>query len=185
MFRKSRAFSWLLLVGMVGVVGSFVGCGLQKQGERCSLTNGNSDCENGGSSLFCTEAATLRGGTDKVDRCCPHPDIEPSDTRCAKRTVVDGGGGAGGAGGDNGAGGADDGDRDTEIGGSCDADSDCIVTLVCGSSKKCQEQACRYPSDCPTELVCGPTGVCQFECKSDRDCTAPLVCSKDQSCVTN
>lgn len=138
---------------------SLLGCSRQKEGERCSLLNGDSDCED---DLVCTEAETLRSGEDLVDRCCPEAGEASTDSRCALRTTGTPGGSGGsssGIGGEGGGGGQEGDDATKGVGADCD-----------------------YNSECELPLVCGPGGVCQFECNRDRDCGSNEVCA-DQTCV--
>lgn len=55
-----------------------VGCSLQAEGERCSVANGNGDCEG---ALLCTKHEQLTGTT--VDRCCPTDRSQATTTECA------------------------------------------------------------------------------------------------------
>lgn len=149
--NSSRLLTVALLLSVV------VGCGRQKEGERCALTNGDSDCVE---ALLCTEAETLRGGEDGVDRCCPDPDSSPSDSRCALRTSTGSNTGGGPSVGEGGAGGADGEGGPSSMG-----------------------EACQYDSQCTLPLVCGPGGKCQFECNVDIDCDEGERCTVDQICV--
>ncbi len=142
-----------------------VGCSRQAEGERCSLENGNIDCEG---SLVCTDHNKLRKGPeDGVDRCCPE-ELGSSDTpECAQRINSDvGDGDSGGDGGSGPGGSSNAGDSNVqtpdELGDSCD-----------------------YNSDCSAPLICGPSGKCQFECRTDRDCPSDQICSTELSCVSN
>ncbi len=141
----------LLAAGSVG------GCSRQNEGERCSLLNGNLDCDE---ELLCIPAGQLRGGTDDVDRCCPATGESISDSRCAPRI--------GGSGND------DDNDAQGGAGGATDG----------GGPVQGLGDACQYTSDCVLPLVCGPTGACQYECQTDRDCTGGKVCSSELTCVS-
>ncbi len=138
-------------------LGLFVGCKEQSEGERCSLLNGNDDCEG---SLVCTASSGLRDGSDGVDRCCPKAGEATVDQRC---TVFLGSGtdpddqeGDGGS----------SGDGDDAAGGSSD-----------GGQSLNPGDSCAFNSDCQEPLVCGPQGICQVECRTDRDCP------DGQSCV--
>lgn len=131
-------------------------CGRQGEGERCSLQNGDNDCDG---SLVCTPASRLRG--DGVDRCCPESASSYDDVRCTPRIGGSGGGtGSGGEGGATGEGGA------SASGGSSGLGT-----------------ACSYTSDCLEPLVCGPSGECQYECQTARDCATGFDCSVDFTCV--
>lgn len=135
-----------------------LGCNRQQEGERCALTNGDSDCED---DLLCTEAETLRAN-DGVDRCCPDPEESPSDARCALRTTAGDGDGDAPIAGQGGAGGAS-------------GDDEPLASM---------DEACQYPSDCVPPLVCGPGGKCQFECRVDIDCDDGEICTTtDRTCV--
>lgn len=95
----------LLLAG--GLTAALAACSRQGEGERCSLLNGNRDCDGG---LVCTPASELRSGDDGVDRCCPVEVSSDTDRRCLPRVGgVNGTGGTGpgaGQGGQGGGGGA-------------------------------------------------------------------------------
>ncbi|NLE86169.1 MAG: hypothetical protein GX607_07210 [Myxococcales bacterium] len=101
-----RALRLLLASLLVGLPVAFAsgGCSRQGEGERCSLLNGNEDCSG---SLVCTPANELRGGDDRVDRCCPAEDRTDAVPSCRPRTgsgAPTGGTSSGGAGGAGGAG---------------------------------------------------------------------------------
>lgn len=136
------------------------GCSRQAEGERCSLSNGNDDCEG---NLICTNATLLRQGDDEVDRCCPENLETTKVSECARRTASGNDGaepdeGAGGAPAAGAGGAAADGDP-PDLGDGCD-----------------------YNSDCGVPLVCGPGGVCQYECNQDRDCPSGQLCTDERSC---
>ncbi len=154
-FRFStRGLASLALVGLLAGASVTSACSRQSEGERCSLANGNDDCDG---DLVCTPASDLRDGADDVDRCCPSDDTL-SDTRCAPRV------GGSGTGGSTGTGGA------TNLGGA-------------GGDTSGQGDTCDFNSDCQEGLICGPAGTCRLECLAERDCIAPLVCSADFRCV--
>jgi hypothetical protein len=156
---------WALALPL-GLWALFPGCARQPEGARCSRTNGNLDCEDPGTGLVCTLASELRGGDDKVDRCCP-PKGEPiNDDRCDPR--IGGGGGGDGDGGEGGT--LNEGGSGSGTGGQG------------GSGNPNEGAICDYNSDCDEPLVCGPRGRCQFECVQDRDCAAGFVCTL-KSCV--
>ncbi len=67
---------------LVAVLFSVAACGKQVQGERCLLSNGNDDCDDG---LTCVKADTLQDNT--TDRCCPTTSA-PTDSRCAPRKLT-------------------------------------------------------------------------------------------------
>lgn len=150
-----------------GLWALFPGCARQSEGARCTRANGNLDCEDPGTGLVCTLASELRGGDDKVDRCCPPKGQTVHDDRCQPRT----GGGDGGNGGEGG---------DTNEGGS----SSVSGGQGGGSNGPNEGAICDYNSDCDSPLVCGPRGRCQYECVQDRDCASGLVCVM-QSCVAD
>lgn len=157
MLLTRRFLGLLFLLGSTTLVLGAVGCGRQKEGERCLLTNGDSDCDTD-DNLLCTPHSALRGGDeDQVDRCCPPPGIQPSDARCAPRTTPgDGDGDTGvGTGGLAGQGGG----TGEDLGGACD-----------------------YNSDCAPHLICGREWTCIHECQRDRDCPTGFVCTKEQTC---
>ncbi|HLM72948.1 MAG TPA: hypothetical protein VK459_09660 [Polyangiaceae bacterium] len=114
----ARLRTWILLslAALLPISVFATSCGLQGEGERCSVDNSNDDCTTG---LLCTAGKDLAA---QADLCCP-PEGEPvNDPAC--RRVVDtstssstaastgagggqgGDGGAGGQGGDGGAGGS-------------------------------------------------------------------------------
>ena len=66
------------LAFVVALAVAAVGCSLQAEGERCSVANGNSDCE---SPLVCTKHELLTGST--VDRCCPSDRSQATTSTCA------------------------------------------------------------------------------------------------------
>lgn len=148
------------IVAALSLVGAglFGGCSHQNEGERCSLLNGNLDCDEG---LLCIPAGNLRGGDDDVDRCCPSGGDAITDSRCAPRI-----GGSG-----------DDGNGSGSEGGAGGQAPDDGPAQGLGD-------ACQYTSDCVLPLVCGPTGECQYECQNDRDCTGGEVCSAELTCVS-
>lgn len=128
-----------------------VACSRQEEGDRCSFENDDNDCESGLNCVFWEE---LRGGADKVSRCCP-PEGEPiSNERC---TPLIGGGG-------------------NNAGGQAGETSTSTNTNTTGAD-------CSYNNDCTADTVCGPQGKCQAECQEDRDCVAPKVCDAGL-CVT-
>jgi len=156
-----KTASTLLRAGVISAAVAFallVGCQIQREGERCSLLNGDHDCEEG---LVCTAASSL-SGDDGVNRCCPDSG-SVTDERCRRRV-----GGSGGMGGDTGGGSGGGGN----LGGS---------TSSGGSSGI--GAACEYRSDCESGLTCGPGGKCQYECQDDIDCADGLVCSEDRRCT--
>jgi hypothetical protein len=133
------------------------GCARQHEGERCNRANGNLDCQSPGTGLLCTVASDLRGGDDKVDRCCPPRGETITDTRCERRVS----GGTGGGSGEGGAAGSpgEGGDTGVDLGA-----------------------ACNYNSECRQPYVCGPGGQCQYECLRNPDCLDGKVC-EDTRCV--
>lgn len=153
----SRRLSPLAALACAVVLGGVFapGCGRQQEGARCSLLNGNLDCD--GAAMVCTPASQLRLG-DGVDRCCPKDESDIADNRCAPRigSGSGGGGNEGGATSDDGQGG------DAPVSGEGDR--------------------CQYNSDCKLPFICGPGGRCQYECQRTRDCANGWVC-EDRSCV--
>jgi hypothetical protein len=171
-FAPRHALAFVLAVSAVLSLGG--GCSRQSEGERCSLENGDEDCDSG---LVCTPASELQQGQqDEVDRCCP-PDGGTGD--CTPRGAVSGSGGGNGLGGEGNEGGAG---AEGNVGDTCTENDDCVDPLVCSSGECAQPPACVYNSDCLTPLVC-VSGECRPECIQDRDCTAGFVCSADQICV--
>ena len=162
--------AFLLLSGFLTLsVVALPGCSRQSEGERCSLLNGNSDCE--GTDLLCTDASTLRNGVDDgVDRCC-YPD-RVNDSRCApRRATGDGDNQGGGASGDGDGDG--DGDDMTATGG------------MGGSGNRLPADAsCVYDSQCESGLFC-ISGRCRVQCNKDIDCRVfgGGTCSPEGSCV--
>ncbi len=136
------------------------GCSRQSEGERCSLTNGDEDCDG---SLVCTQAEELQLD-DGVDRCCPPQGDAFSDSRCTPRIGGGSSGGSTGAGGGTGQGGENVGGAAGEGNG--------------------RDEPCSYNSDCTSGLICGPGGQCQPECNEDIDCPADRpVCNSAQECI--
>lgn len=160
-FALRHALAASLALGAVATL--FGGCTRQSEGERCSISNGDEDCDG---SLVCTPASDLQQGGDGVDRCCPPAGDSVGDSRCNPR--VGGGSGTGGA---SGSGGANGMAGDTNQGGASQG------TGQRGAS-------CSYTSECESGLVCGPGGVCQPECIDHVDCPAERpVCNSQQKCV--
>jgi hypothetical protein len=151
--------SWSRFLVAALCCSAVLGCNRQQEGERCALTNADSDCDD---DLLCTEAENLRGGDDEVDRCCPDSDETPSDSRCALKTSAGDGDGDGPITGQGGGGGATSGEDDPPAG---------------------LGDACQYNSECVEPLVCGPGGQCQYECNVDRDCDGGETCSDERACV--
>ncbi len=144
--------STTVLLGALAL--SLTGCTRQAEGDRCSLDNGNDDCDG---SLVCTASSGLRDGDDGVDRCCPKAGDGTVDQKC---TIFLGSGteqntGQGGS------------NAQTEEG---DSTVEEVESVNSGDT-------CSFNSDCVEPLVCGPQGACQVECQSDRDCP------DGQSCV--
>jgi hypothetical protein len=159
MLLPRRFLGLLFLLGSTALVLSAVGCGRQKEGERCLLANGDADCD-ANDDLLCTPASTLRGDDDdKVDRCCPPPGIQPSDSRCAPRTTPGDG----------------DGDGDgTGTGGGGTGEG--------GATGAPEGSACDYNSDCADHFICGREWTCVHECKETRDCPNGFECTKEFTC---
>lgn len=154
---RTATFTFSLALLCTMVLG---GCSRQQEGERCSLSNGNDDCEG---NLICTNATLLRQGDDEVDRCCPENLESTSVSQCARRTASGDGDGDG----DTGPGGA----PSTGVGGaSGDGDPPDLG------------DGCGFNSDCSVPLICGPGGVCQYECNEDRDCPDDQRCTDERSC---
>lgn len=172
MFSASKMCQGFLFLATLWTLG----CSRQDEGERCSLLNADSDCED---DLVCTEAADLRND-DGVDRCCPPSDEARSDSRCdLKTTGGDGdglisGGGQGGMSSEGGEG---------ELDEACTEEAKCLPQYTCANTGRCAEINCVFPSDCPLSTVCGVQGVCRAECNANRDCAAGLVCSDQRTCV--
>lgn len=80
--HRARAYShvlrrlplWLSLAGSLG-------CGPQKEGERCDLANGNADCDLG---LVCRPGSELGLESDLLSTalCCPPSGAEPTRSEC-------------------------------------------------------------------------------------------------------
>lgn len=100
---KRRVSPLALLLGFALSAPLLFGCGRQSEGERCSLLNGDRDCDAG---LVCTPANELRGGDDQVDRCCPPDERSDADPRCRPRAGASSPTGSGGADGGTGAAGS-------------------------------------------------------------------------------
>lgn len=148
-----------LLVVSAGVLS--VGCGRQPEGERCSLKNGDLDCN---SELKCTPSTNLRNGADGVDRCCPSS-TNVQDERCdagisgagtGGATSADGGGGEGGT--------AQGGASGLGLGEVCNYNSNCLLPLVCKTT-------------CASGGTC--SNSCQYECNETRDCLNGYVCTNN------
>lgn len=180
MVKRLSRLTCLLVLGLSCNIYS---CSRQTSGERCSLSNGDADCEG---DLVCTDSSKLRQGQDdKVDRCCPEELSSTESSLCAQVTISagDGDGDTSSVGGGGGDGGASS-EGDAALGETCDITNDCAAPAICSTSKKvCVEQACDWTTDCDVPFVCGPRGTCQVECKSDRDCASDEDCSSDQTCV--
>ena len=157
-FLRSSVLGLALASLTIGAFG--VACGRQLEGERCSLDNGDNDCDSS-ENLVCTPASSLRNGADGVPRCCPESASDASSDRCTRRSGGGSTGGSTGAGGDDGAGGE---------GGTDPGDN--------GAGESCD-----YNTDCTAPLICGPSGKCQSECNGDRDCSGGRVCSDEKTCV--
>jgi len=143
------------------------GCGRQPQGERCSLKNGDLDCN---SDLKCTPSTNLRNGADGVDRCCP-ASTSPDDDRCATgRSGAGTGGGTSSDGGGGEGGNAQGGASGLGLGESCNYNSDCQLPLVCKTT-------------CPQSGACANS--CQYECNTTRDCLNGYVCSNNTCLLEN
>jgi hypothetical protein len=175
------------MMALASVAALTGGCSRQSEGDRCSITNGDADCNSG---LVCTQASDLQSGGDGVDRCCPPAGQGFSDSRCTPRT----GGGTGGATGSGGGtasgggtslGGQGGASGNGALGASCNYTSDCSGTLVCGPGGKCQPQ-CNASVDCPAARpVCNVQQQC-VECNTSVDCPAALpVCNAQQQCVAS
>ncbi|WP_394837528.1 MSCRAMM family adhesin SdrC [Pendulispora rubella] len=59
------------------------GCSNQAEGERCSIDNGNSDCE---SNLECVSVGN--GPSGSQFRCCPNPRTSSSSAACRGETTA-------------------------------------------------------------------------------------------------
>lgn len=147
-FRVSHA---LPVIFLVSATLALVSCGRQNEGERCSLANANSDCDDG---LICTEGEELSESGGGVDRCCPSPGTPISDELCERTATNDDGdtGGEGGAGGDSAS--------EDEL-SSCIYNSDCNPPLFCITGF-CRSQ-CQTSRDCPSGEVCSLDKICVFE----------------------
>ena len=160
-FSPGRSSLFLALC----LLGSFIGCSRQNEGERCSLANRDDDCEG---DLVCTDSSKLRKGDDGVDRCCPEQLGSTDNSLCAQRTNT----GTGDGDGDT----TDSGDGDTTSGGGQGGMSGTEDPADLGN-------ACDYNSECKVPLVCGPSGECQYECRESRDCDSGEVCTAEGTCV--
>lgn len=177
-----KSLSRLSFFFVLGLAFGASGCSRQGMGERCSLANGNEDCEG---DLVCTDSSKLRN-KNEVDRCCPEQ-LSSSDNSLCAQVTIGGGDGDGDGDGDSGSVGGNGGSSDTgdaELGDACTVERDCAAPAICSESRKvCAERACDWSSDCPQPFICGPRGVCQVECKDDRDCGSGEVCSSQSTCV--
>lgn len=135
----------LIALGLAALL-TLLACSKQSEGERCSESNDDEDCESG---LICVSPRQLR--SSEVARCCPPETGQVSDSRC---TRLVGGGSETGTG--NTAGAAGEGNEPS--------------TSTTGSS------GCSYDSQCPEGMICGPAGMCQAECLTPRDCPALSDC---------
>jgi hypothetical protein len=109
---QTRTLIYAALAMTLAAALSAPGCGLQREGERCSLKNYSDDCSEG---LVCTPGIELNDA--QSDICCPvsgvsdHPACIPgglttsASSSGATTGAGGGGGGEGGAGGMGGAGG--------------------------------------------------------------------------------
>lgn len=172
MLHPAPRFFVLLLA--LSTVPTLLGCSRQKEGERCSTTNSNSDCED---SLVCTELRDAENET--IHRCCPEAGEPYTDARCELDAIV----GDGDTSSEGGAGGMMSSEGEPAgIGENCVRTNDCEAPLACNSDRKCASVNCVYPSDCAAPFVCRG-GKCNHECKSPRDCDAGETCSREQVCV--
>jgi hypothetical protein len=122
------------------------GCGKQGEGERCSILNGNQDCEG---SLICVRADDLRS-SDDVSRCCPSDASSASDSRCARLTGT-------GNGNNPMSGGGQGGEAPTSR--ACEYDSECSAGMKCGSQGSCIAE-CLTDRDCGSGEICTAQGAC-------------------------
>lgn len=137
----------LALVALAAVPALF-GCSRQQEGERCSSSNGNSDC---GDDLVCTNLGRQYG--KEVYRCCPEAGETSTDARCRPVSDVDNPG-------DGGAGGMSGGDDDPKtLGHACDWNSDCTSPLICGPGGTCNYE-CKKDRDCDGDKICSSEQVC-------------------------
>jgi hypothetical protein len=74
----------LLLLAFVGAVTASVACSNQGEGEFCSPSNGNNDCQGG---LQCQAAPGLPATVNR-DRCCPIPPAQPTTAACSLNTTT-------------------------------------------------------------------------------------------------
>lgn len=81
-----RGLLFALAVALAAVAPA--SCGKQGEGERCTVENGNEDCDTG---LVCVSGAELGQSSDV---CCPESGSE--DKRCNPLVGTGGGGGTGG-----------------------------------------------------------------------------------------
>lgn len=154
-FAPRFTLAVFLALGAVLALGG--GCSRQSEGERCSLDNGDEDCDSG---LICVAAAELQ--SSDVSRCCPE---DGGTGACTPLGSGSGSGGGSGTGGGTGLGG------ESATGGGA------------GSSGADEGAACVYNSDCASPLAC-VGGKCRVECITDRDCDEPLVCNAANRCVS-
>lgn len=143
-----------LLLALVALTAlpALSGCGRQQEGERCSQTNGNSDCED---NLVCTNLGENAG--EPIYRCCPEAGEDSSDERCQAVTGDGDGTGVGGAGGMS--------SPDDQPAGeltNCVYNSDCPDPLVCTPGGKCNYE-CKEDEDCDDGEICTSELSCVAE----------------------
>lgn len=141
----------LLTICALATLTALLGCSQQKEGERCSADNGNSDCED---DLVCAELSDVDGTA--IYLCCPE-DGEPSTSaRCDLGRVV----GDGDASGLGGAGGMMSSEDDPQgLNENCTYNSDCELPLVCVPGGVCNYE-CQRDVDCDDGESCSTDQVC-------------------------
>jgi hypothetical protein len=78
----------LLLFAVVTSLAASLACSNQGEGEFCSQSNGDNDCQGG---LSCVPAQGLSTALTNRDRCCPIPPAQPTTAACSisTTTVID------------------------------------------------------------------------------------------------
>lgn len=142
---------YLLTICAFATLSALVGCSRQKEGERCSPTNSNSDCED---DLVCAELSDRDGTAFYL--CCPEDEQSATDARCKSGNVV-GDGDASGLGGLGGMMSSEDVPK--SFGENCVYNHDCIAPLVCVSGGKCNYE-CEQDVDCDAGETCSDDKLC-------------------------
>ncbi len=145
-------FSAVLMV--LASAGFVVACSKQGEGERCSTSNNNDDCQSG---LVCKE---------KLNVCCPDAIADATTEVCknGNTTVTDSG--------------ATETSSETGDDTGADTGADTATTPTDGGLGA----TCLFNSDCVEPYLCDRSGHCNFQCAGDRDCASGQHCWSDKSC---